>query len=186
MGAELGSKDNPLLVSCRSGARESMPGMMDTVLNIGLNEQTVQALAEHSGNETFAWDSYRRFIQMFGDVVLEVRAREGEHHDPFEALLEAKKTAAGAQYDSTSPPNNSRNSSPSSRPRSSLGPARTFLTIRSTRSGPPSELSSAVGTTIVRWFTAAITAFPTAGVLPATFKPWSSATSVTPVPPVSA
>ena len=100
MGAELGSKDNPLLVSCRSGARESMPGMMDTVLNIGLNEQTVQALAEHSGNETFAWDSYRRFIQMFGDVVLEVRAREGEHHDPFEALLEAKKTAAGAQYDS--------------------------------------------------------------------------------------
>ena len=100
MGAELGSKDNPLLVSCRSGARESMPGMMDTVLNIGLNERSVQALAEHSGNETFAWDSYRRFIQMFGDVVLEVRAREGEYHDPFEALLQAKKDAAGVQYDS--------------------------------------------------------------------------------------
>ena len=100
MGAELGSESNPLLVSCRSGARESMPGMMDTVLNIGLNERTVQALADHSGNETFAWDSYRRFIQMFGDVVLEVRAREGEHHDPFEALLEAKKEAAGVKYDS--------------------------------------------------------------------------------------
>lgn len=100
MGAELGSETNPLLVSCRSGARESMPGMMDTVLNIGLNERSVQALAEHSGNATFAWDSYRRFVQMFGDVVLEVRAREGEHHDPFEALLDAKKVAAGVKYDS--------------------------------------------------------------------------------------
>ncbi|MED5447634.1 MAG: pyruvate, phosphate dikinase [Planctomycetota bacterium] len=100
MGAELGSDTNPLLVSCRSGARESMPGMMDTVLNIGLNERSVQALAEHSGNATFAWDSYRRFVQMFGDVVLEVRAGEGEHHDPFEALLEAKKVAAGVKFDS--------------------------------------------------------------------------------------
>ena len=100
MGAELGSQSNPLLVSCRSGARESMPGMMDTVLNIGLNDQTVQALAEHSGNEQFAWDSYRRFVQMFGDVVLEVRAHEHEHHDPFEGLLAAKKEAAGARYDS--------------------------------------------------------------------------------------
>ncbi|MBO09848.1 MAG: pyruvate, phosphate dikinase [Planctomycetaceae bacterium] len=100
MGAELGSETNPLLVSCRSGARESMPGMMDTVLNIGLNERSVKALAEHSGNATFAWDSYRRFVQMFGDVVLEVRAGEGEHHDPFEALLDAKKVAAGVKYDS--------------------------------------------------------------------------------------
>jgi len=100
MGAELGSETNPLLVSCRSGARESMPGMMDTVLNIGLNERSVQALAEHSGNATFAWDSYRRFVQMFGDVVLEVRAGEGEHHDPFEALLDAKKVAAGVKFDS--------------------------------------------------------------------------------------
>ena len=100
MGAELGSETNPLLVSCRSGARESMPGMMDTVLNIGLNERSVQALAKHSGNATFAWDSYRRFVQMFGDVVLEVRAGEGEHHDPFEALLDAKKVAAGVKYDS--------------------------------------------------------------------------------------
>ena len=99
MGARLGSETNPLLVSCRSGARESMPGMMDTVLNIGLNEHSVQALAEHSGNAQFAWDSYRRFIQMFGDVVLEVRAGDDEHEDPFEKLLEAKKKAAGVKYD---------------------------------------------------------------------------------------
>ncbi|MFP6701874.1 MAG: pyruvate, phosphate dikinase [Planctomycetaceae bacterium] len=100
MGAKLGCDTNPLLVSCRSGARESMPGMMDTVLNIGLNENSVQALANHSGNEQFAWDSYRRFIQMFGDVVLEVRAGDDEHEDPFEVLLEAKKMAAGVKYDS--------------------------------------------------------------------------------------
>ncbi len=100
MGAKLGCDTNPLLVSCRSGARESMPGMMDTVLNIGLNENSVQALANHSGNEQFAWDSYRRFIQMFGDVVLEVRAGDDEHEDPFEAMLEEKKKTAGVKYDS--------------------------------------------------------------------------------------
>ena len=100
MGARLGSDTNPLLVSCRSGARESMPGMMDTVLNIGLNDHSVQALAEHSGNAQFAWDSYRRFIQMFGDVVLGVRADDDEHEDPFERLLEAKKASAGVKYDS--------------------------------------------------------------------------------------
>ncbi|MBQ18444.1 MAG: pyruvate, phosphate dikinase [Planctomycetaceae bacterium] len=100
MGATLGSTTNPLLVSCRSGARESMPGMMDTVLNIGLNDQAVEALAEHSGNAQFAWDSYRRFVQMFGEVVLEVRTAEGEHDDPFESLLEAKKKSAGVKFDS--------------------------------------------------------------------------------------
>ena len=68
MGAKFGDSENPLLLSCRSGARESMPGMMDTVLNLGLNDDTVQALAERSGNPRFAWDSYRRFLQMFGDV----------------------------------------------------------------------------------------------------------------------
>ncbi|MEX2559514.1 MAG: PEP/pyruvate-binding domain-containing protein, partial [Pirellulales bacterium] len=65
MGAKFGSTSNPLLVSCRSGARDSMPGMMDTVLNIGLNDETVKALAQQSGNERFAWDSYRRFVQMY-------------------------------------------------------------------------------------------------------------------------
>ena len=97
MGAKFGCATNPLLVSCRSGARESMPGMMDTVLNIGLNDTTVEALAKQSGNEAFAWDSYRRFVQMYGDVVLGMK---GSDNDPFEHALEAKREAAGAKYDS--------------------------------------------------------------------------------------
>jgi pyruvate,orthophosphate dikinase len=99
MGAELGSKTNPLLVSCRSGARESMPGMMDTVLNIGMNDDTVQALAKHSGNERFAWDSYRRFVQMYGDVVLDLKPRSKTERDPFEAALDHKKEKAGVTED---------------------------------------------------------------------------------------
>ncbi|HWB00116.1 MAG TPA: pyruvate, phosphate dikinase [Pirellulales bacterium] len=99
MGAKFGSTDNPLLVSCRSGARDSMPGMMDTVLNIGLNDQTVQALAKQSGNERFAWDSYRRFVQMYGDVVLDMKPKSKKDHDPFEEILEAKKHKAGVKLD---------------------------------------------------------------------------------------
>ena len=95
MGAKFGSTTNPLLVSCRSGARDSMPGMMDTVLNIGLNDQTVEALAKQSGNERFAWDSYRRFVQMYGDVVLDMKPKTKNDHDPFEELLDAKKKKAG-------------------------------------------------------------------------------------------
>jgi pyruvate, orthophosphate dikinase len=100
MGAEFGSKTNPLLVSCRSGARDSMPGMMDTVLNIGLNDETVQGLAEKAGDERFAWDSYRRFVQMYGDVVLDLKPRDKHETDPFEAILEKKKHDAAVQFDS--------------------------------------------------------------------------------------
>ncbi len=100
MGAEFGSTSNPLLVSCRSGARESMPGMMDTILNIGLNDETVAALAEQSGNEAFAWDSYRRFIQMYGGVVLDMKPKTKNDEDPFEDLLHKKKEAAGVKFDS--------------------------------------------------------------------------------------
>ena len=100
MGAQFGSTKNPLLLSCRSGARESMPGMMDTVLNIGLNDETVQALAAQTKNERFAWDSYRRFVQMYGDVVLGMKPKTKEEHDPFEVLLEAKKRKAGVEFDS--------------------------------------------------------------------------------------
>ena len=100
MGAKFGSTTNPLLVSCRSGARESMPGMMDTVLNIGLNDQTVEALAKQSGNERFAWDSYRRFVQMYGDVVLDMKPKSKNDHDPFEEILDAKKKKAGVKNDS--------------------------------------------------------------------------------------
>ncbi|MGQ0635406.1 MAG: pyruvate, phosphate dikinase [Planctomycetaceae bacterium] len=100
MGAKFGSTSNPLLLSCRSGARESMPGMMDTVLNIGLNEQTVAALAKQSGNERFAWDSYRRFVQMYGDVVLDLKPKDKRDPDPFEEILHHKKEKAGVKFDS--------------------------------------------------------------------------------------
>jgi pyruvate, orthophosphate dikinase len=100
MGKKFGDVNNPLLVSCRSGARDSMPGMMDTVLNIGLNDTTVLALAKASGNERFAWDSYRRFVQMYGDVVLGMKPEKKTDIDPFEELLEKKKHAAGVHVDS--------------------------------------------------------------------------------------
>ena len=81
----------PLLVSVRSGARDSMPGMMDTILNLGLNDQTVLALAKATSNERFAWDCYRRFVQMYGDVVMGVQKRPGEDHEPFEVVIEKLK-----------------------------------------------------------------------------------------------
>ena len=99
MGRKFGDRENPLLMSCRSGARESMPGMMDTVLNIGLNDDTVQALARASGNERFAWDAYRRFIQMYGDVVLDMKPASKTEHDPFEVLIEQKKEKLGVHHD---------------------------------------------------------------------------------------
>ena len=92
MGCKFGdAKGMPLLVAVRSGARDSMPGMMDTILNLGLNDQTVLALVAATNNERFAWDCYRRFIQMYGDVVLGVQKREGEDHEPFEVVIESYK-----------------------------------------------------------------------------------------------
>ncbi|HUS37019.1 MAG TPA: pyruvate, phosphate dikinase, partial [Verrucomicrobiae bacterium] len=85
------AKGMPLLVAVRSGARDSMPGMMDTILNLGLNDQTVLSLAAVTKNERFAWDCYRRFVQMYGDVVLGVQKREGEDHEPFETVIEGFK-----------------------------------------------------------------------------------------------
>jgi pyruvate,orthophosphate dikinase len=91
VGARLGDLENPLLVSVRSGARDSMPGMMDTILNLGLNDQTVAALARRTRNDRFAWDCYRRFVQMYGDVVMGVQKRAGEDHEPFETVIEHLK-----------------------------------------------------------------------------------------------
>src|SRR6266404_9330906 len=92
MGTKFGDKTAmPLLVSVRSGARDSMPGMMDTILNLGLNDQTVLALANFSKNERFAWDCYRRFIQIYGDVVMGVQKRAGEDHEPFEVVIHGLK-----------------------------------------------------------------------------------------------
>src|SRR5678815_3879159 len=92
MGTTFNDKKKfPLLVSVRSGARDSMPGMMDTILNLGLNDQTVIALVNATKNERFAWDCYRRFIQMYGDVVMGVQKRAGEDHEPFEVVIEGLK-----------------------------------------------------------------------------------------------
>ncbi len=92
MGTKFGDKSAmPLLVSVRSGARDSMPGMMDTILNLGLNDTTVLSLVKATNNERFAWDCYRRFIQMYGDVVMGVQKRAGEDHEPFEVVIESLK-----------------------------------------------------------------------------------------------
>jgi pyruvate, orthophosphate dikinase len=99
MNFKFGDKENPLLVSVRSGARVSMPGMMDTVLNLGLNDEAVIGIAKKSGNERFAWDSYRRFIQMYGDVVLGLKPESKEDIDPFEAIMDEVKEAKGIQND---------------------------------------------------------------------------------------
>src|SRR6056297_3245345 len=93
MGKKLGDTEDPLLVSVRSGARQSMPGMMDTVLNLGLNDKTVKGLAKMTGNERFAYDSYRRFVQMYGNVVLGVDGSD------FEEIIEAKKEERGVEID---------------------------------------------------------------------------------------
>jgi len=99
MGSGFGDKDNPLLMSVRSGARASMPGMMDTVLNLGLNEETLEGLAKKTGNDRFVWDSYRRFIQMYGDVVMGMKPASKEEEDPFDVIMEHLKEEKGAEND---------------------------------------------------------------------------------------
>jgi len=99
LGKKFGDPSNPMLFSVRSGARASMPGMMDTVLNLGLNDQIAEGLAKLSGNPRFAWDSYRRFVQMYGDVVLDLKPQNKEDQDPFEVIIEAKKEAKGVHLD---------------------------------------------------------------------------------------
>ncbi len=99
MGTKFGSSENPCLLSVRSGARVSMPGMMDTVLNLGMNDEAVKGLINKTGNERFAWDSYRRFIQMYGDVVLGLKPASKEDSDPFEEIIENMKEARGVEND---------------------------------------------------------------------------------------
>ncbi len=99
MGARFGDPKNPLLVSVRSGARASMPGMMDTILNLGLNDATVAGLIEKTNNPRFVWDSYRRFVQMYGDVVLGLRPQHKDEIDPFEAIIEQMKKEKGVHLD---------------------------------------------------------------------------------------
>ncbi len=96
---KFGDKENPCLVSVRSGARASMPGMMDTVLNLGMNDDAVEGIAKKSGNSRFAWDSYRRFVQMYGDVVMEMKPASKEEIDPFEEIIETLKEEKGITLD---------------------------------------------------------------------------------------
>ena len=98
-GMQFGSDTNPLLVSVRSGARASMPGMMDTILNLGLNDKAVEALAKSTGNPRFAWDSYRRFVQMYGDVVLGMKPESKEDEDPFEVIIHEMKHEKKVELD---------------------------------------------------------------------------------------
>ena len=98
-GRVFGDKKLPLLVSVRSGARASMPGMMDTILNLGMNDEAVEAVAQLSGNPRFAWDSYRRFVQMYGDVVLGMKPVSKEDHDPFEVIIDEQKEKKGVKMD---------------------------------------------------------------------------------------
>jgi len=99
MGARLGDKENPLLLSVRSGSRASMPGMMDTILNLGLNDDTIKGIIKKSGNERFAWDSYRRFIQMYGDVVMGLKPESKDEHDPFEVIMDDLKKKKKVKLD---------------------------------------------------------------------------------------
>ncbi|MBO5903532.1 MAG: pyruvate, phosphate dikinase, partial [Tidjanibacter sp.] len=98
-GMTFGDNKSPLLVSVRSGARASMPGMMDTILNLGMNDDAVEAMAAHTGNARFAWDSYRRFVQMYGDVVLGMKPVNKEDQDPFEEIIDELKEARGVKND---------------------------------------------------------------------------------------
>jgi pyruvate,orthophosphate dikinase len=99
LGMKFGDAKNPLLISVRSGARASMPGMMDTILNLGLSDNTIQGVIQKTGNERFAWDSYRRFVQMYGDVVLGLKPQHKDEIDPFEHIIEEVKKQKGVQLD---------------------------------------------------------------------------------------
>ncbi len=99
MNSKFGDSNNPCLVSVRSGSRASMPGMMDTILNLGLNDEAVEGLVKKTGNERFVWDSYRRFVQMYGDVVLGMKPASKEDHDPFEEIIDEMKEEKGVRLD---------------------------------------------------------------------------------------
>ena len=99
MNSKFGDAQNPLLVSVRSGARASMPGMMDTILNLGLNDEVAEGMTKKTGNPHFVYDSYRRFVQMYGDVVLEMKPVNKEDRDPFEEIIEKVKERRGITLD---------------------------------------------------------------------------------------
>ena len=158
-GQKLGTGDNPLLVSVRSGAKFSMPGMMDTILNLGLNDQAVEALAKRSDNPRFAYDSYRRLIQMFGDVVLDIPKKKFEH------IFDGIKAAKKVKFDYDLKPDALQKR-----------PARTSRRILWSNSPPPAMPFSGAGKTIAPRPIAASTTSTTRLVPQSTCRPWSSAT----------
>ncbi len=162
-GKKFGDKENPLLVSVRSGARASMPGMMDTILNLGLNETVVNTIAEMSGNPRWAWDCYRRFIQMYSDVVMEV----GKKY--FEELIDEMKEKKGVKQDVELDADDLKEL------------AYQFKAEYKEKSSSWALLwlYSVHGTTPERTYTAATTISPIHGVLPLTYSQWHSVTWAT-------
>lgn len=144
-GKTFNDPKNPLLVSVRSGARASMPGMMDTVLNLGMNDATVESLSEKSGNPRFAWDSYRRFVQMYGDVVLGMKPKTKTEIDPFEAIIEKIKEEKESSSIPTSMSRISKSLSSSSRVLSRITPAKISLKMHGISFGAVSALFSTAG-----------------------------------------
>jgi hypothetical protein len=176
VGAKFGDAGDPLLVSVRSGARVSMPGMMDTVLNLGLNDKTVEGLATKSGDPRFAYDSYRRFIQMYGDVVLGVEPQFRETW--------AHRTAASTSTPSSAPTTGGGWSRPT-RPRSGMSWARRSRRTRGRSCGAPSAPCSGAGTQPAPSSTGACTASPRTGARRSVSRPWCSATGATTARPAS-
>ena len=177
-GKKFGDADDPLLLSVRSGARASMPGMMDTILNLGLNDETVEGVIADTGNERFAYDCYRRFVSMYADVVLGCKPEDDDEPDPFEELLDKMKRARASSSTPTSPPTTSRISSAQfKKAPSRSAPARTF---------PDDPMAAALGrhhrrlrlagTTTAPSPTAASTTSRTRGARRSTCRPWSTAT----------
>ena len=186
VGQKLGDRTNPLLLSVRSGARDSMPGMMDTILNLGMNDEVVQVVAKKSGNPRFAWDSYRRFLQMYGDVVMGVQKREGEDHEPFETVIEGVKREAGVTQDTDLTVDHLK------------ALVERFKGLIQERTGeafpqePRQQLWGAIGAVFGSWnkttarsSTGASTASRTNGGRPSTCRPWCSATAAIAAPPAS-
>lgn len=169
MGKQFGDRENPLLVSVRSGARASMPGMMDTVLNLGLNDETVQGLEARSGNSRFAWDAYRRFVQMYGAVVMDVKAAKGEHFDPFTVALDTLKRKRRVKEDTELSSEDLRNL------------VRTYKTIVKDRTGnefpedPMEQLSGAIGAVFSSWHNDRAVAYRQMNQIPSS---WGTAVNV--------
>ena len=186
MGRRFGDATNPLLVSVRSGARVSMPGMMDTVLNLGLTDETVKGLEAASHNARFAWDSYRRFCQMYGDVVLKLKPENKNDPDPFEELIDRKKALRGVSEDVDLTADDLKELVGEFRELiRAPHRARTCRRIRASSCGRRSARCSAHGTTIAPSPTARSTTSPTTGAPRSPCNRWSSATSAPTAPPAS-